>query len=220
MSQALVNENTNVEESGAWLLEARALQCTRHESLLFDDLSFTVSGGEVLQIDGANGSGKTSLIRILSGLAQADEGEVLCCKKEIQAYRSEYLQDLSYIAHANGIKMELTALENLHMTRALCTRLSKTSSEQALDCFGLLDYRDRTATNMSSGQRRRLALSRLLLSEARLWLVDEPFTSLDEASKETVRDMLIKHTDSGGCVIITTHEAINWQHVKVSKIEL
>ena len=220
MSQVPEDESSNAEKTGACLLEARGLQCSRHESLLFDDLSFTVSSGEVLQIDGSNGSGKTSLLRILSGLAQADEGEVLWCNKEIQAYRSEYLQDLVYIAHANGIKMELTALENLDMTRALCTRLSKTSSEQALDLIGLLDYTDRAAANMSSGQRRRLALSRLMLSEARLWLVDEPFTSLDEDSKKVVRDMLIRHTGSGGCVIITTHEAIDWQHAKVRKIEL
>jgi heme exporter protein A len=220
MSSATDNNNTQVEENSARLLQAKALQCTRHESLLFDDLSFTLSAGEVLQIDGANGSGKTSLIRILSGLAEADEGEVLWCEKEIQTYRSEYLQDLIYVAHTNGIKMELTGLENLDMTRALYTRLSKTSSEQALALFGLLDYSDRAAINMSSGQRRRLALSRLLLGEARLWLVDEPFTSLDEDSKTLVRDMLVKHTDSGGCVVITTHEAIDWQHAKVKKIEL
>ena len=115
--QAPLTDNIDVaqtaKEPAVLLLEARSLQCVKNDTVLFEDLDIALCGGEILQIDGANGSGKTSLIRILCGLAEADEGEVTWCGYNIQSYRSEYLQDLVYVAHANCIKTDLTLMENL-----------------------------------------------------------------------------------------------------------
>ncbi len=202
------------------LLEARALQCIKNDSVLFQNLDIALDGGEILQIDGANGSGKTSLIRILCGLARADEGDVTWCGYNIQSYRFEFLQDLAYIAHANGIKTDLTLIENLRVARALCVKTSDRTLEEVLTVVDLLEYADSPAANLSSGQKRRLALARLLLVDVRLWVLDEPLNSLDEASKQLVNKIIIEHIDGDGCVILTTHEHIDWQAHKVKKINL
>jgi heme exporter protein A len=208
------------EGSAELLLEARGLECIRNDAVLFSDLDFVLGSGEILQIDGANGSGKTSLIRILCGLAQAEQGEVRWCGQDIQGFRSEFLQDLVYVAHTNGIKIDLTPLENLRVVQALSTKANGRVLEEALAKVGLLDYADLPAANMSSGQRRRLALARLLVTDTRLWVLDEPFTSLDEASKQLVINMIIGHVDSGRSVILTTHETVDWQDRNVTRIEL
>ena len=222
--QAPLTDNIDVaqtaKEPAVLLLEARSLQCVKNDTVLFEDLDIALCGGEILQIDGANGSGKTSLIRILCGLAEADEGEVTWCGYNIQSYRSEYLQDLVYVAHANGIKTDLTLMENLVVVRALCAKTSKRSLEEVLALVELSEHADLPAANLSSGQRRRLALARLLIADVRLFVLDEPFNSLDETSKKMMSDIIVKHVDGGGSVILTTHERIDWRAHKVKNIEL
>ncbi|MFT7460930.1 MAG: heme exporter protein A [Planctomycetota bacterium] len=220
MQAPLSDDNISVEDSTELLLEARGLECCKNELVLFRDLEFALGRGEILQIDGANGSGKTSLIRILCGLAQADPGELRWFGKDIQSHRSEYLQDIVYVAHSNAIKIDLTPLENLALVQALCLKTSNRTLEEVLTVFGLLDYADLPAGNMSSGQRRRLALARILISAARLWVLDEPFTSLDDASKQVLRNLIIKHVENAGSVILTTHETVSWQDCKLKRIEL
>lgn len=207
-------------ESTELLLEGKGLACCKNESVLFTGLDLALSGGEILQIDGVNGSGKTSLLRILCGLAQADAGEVTWHGRRIDIHRSEYLQEVIYIAHSNGIKVDLTSLENLTLASALCMKTSKRTLKEILSLVGLLDYAEQTASNMSSGQKRRLALARLLISDARLWILDEPFTSLDEDGKELVSKMIIRHVDDDGCVILTSHETVYWLDQEVKTIEL
>lgn len=202
------------------LLEAQALECSKNDMVLFSDFGFALNSGEILQVDGANGSGKTSLLRILCGLAQADQGVVKWRGHDIHGYRSEYLQDMVYVAHSNGIKTDLTSLENLSLVQALCMKVSDRTLDEALAMVGLLDYVELPAANMSSGQRRRLALARLLVTDARLWVLDEPFTSLDELSKQLVTSMVIKHVENGGSAILTTHESVDWQECNVKRIEL
>jgi len=202
------------------LLQAQSLECSKNDTVLFRDFGFALNSGEILQVDGANGSGKTSLLRILCGLAQADQGVVKWRGQDIHGYRSEYLQDMVYVAHSNGIKTDLTALENLSLVQALCTKVSDRTLAEALAMVGLLDYAELPAANMSSGQRRRLALARVLVTDACLWVLDEPFTSLDELSKQLVTSMVIKHVKNGGSVILTTHESVDWQDCTMKRIIL
>lgn len=220
MSRPSADNNITGKTSAELLLEARALACSKNDTVLFRDFGFALNSGEILQVDGANGSGKTSLLRILCGLAQADQGEVKWQGQDIHSYRSEYLRDVVYVAHSNGIKTDLTLLENLGLVQALCTKVSDRTLAEALAMVGLLDYADLPAANMSSGQRRRLALARVLVTDARLWVLDEPFTSLDELSKQMVASMVIKHVENGGSVILTTHESVDWRDCTVKKIVL
>ena len=220
MLSPLTEDNVVPDATLPPLLEARDLGCRRNEVLLFAGLGFSLDAGEILQIDGANGSGKTSLLRILCGLAQAEQGEVLWCGQPMQGDRGAYLADLAYVAHANGVKGELTALENLAVAAALCTKTSSRSLEETLGETGLLNHADLPAANLSSGQRRRLALARLLVSAARLWILDEPFTALDEGGKRIVKDMITRHSKNGGTVILTTHESIDWQQQILKKVNL
>ena len=191
-------------------LLARGLSCQRNDRLLFENLQLRVGPGQVCQIDGANGSGKTSLIRILCGLALADEGEVYWDGRDIHSFRFEFLRDLVYVGHANGIKTDLSLLENMSIARALSVQANERHPEDVLQQLGLLEHADLPAANLSSGQKRKLALSRLLMTDCKLWILDEPLNSLDENSKAIVTDIIRQHVKDGGSLVLTTHEAIDW----------
>jgi len=176
--------------------------------VLFSGLSISVSDGEVLQIKGPNGSGKTSLLRILCGLAAPNEGTVYWNDRDIREYNGEYVENVSYVGHHNGIKKELTPYENLQVSNALSTSTNGSSPEQALEQFGLFGYEDTPVRKLSSGQQRRVALSRLLLTHARLWILDEPFTSVDDAGRKFIADVLKTHMDRGGMLLLVSHEPV------------
>ena len=200
------------------LLVAEGLSCLRSEELLFEEISFTLSSGEVLQVEGANGSGKTSLLRILCGLALPEEGKVSWNNQDIQEIRSEYAQDMHYVGHANGIKAELTPIENLVVAQSLTIPRGGCSCEDALAQMGIEELADVPVRKLSSGQRRRVALSSLLISEARLWLMDEPFTSLDDSSRLLVKQMIETHANTGGLAVIVTHDALELSDIPFKKI--
>jgi heme exporter protein A len=199
-------------------LVAEGLSCLRNEDLLFEGISFNLSSGEVLQIEGANGSGKTSLLRILCGLAFPEEGKVSWNNQDIQDIRSEYAQDMHYIGHTNGIKAELTPMENLVVAQSLTIPRQGCSCEEALAQLGVEELADMPVRKLSSGQRRRVALSSLLISEARLWLMDEPFTSLDDSSRLLVKKMIETHANTGGLAVIVTHDALELPNIPFKKI--
>ena len=205
-----VNENNS--------LVAEGLSCLRSEELLFKDISFNLSSGEVLQIEGANGSGKTSLLRILCGLVLPEEGFISWNGEDIQKIRSKYVQDMHYIGHTNGIKAELSPLENLVVAQSLTTPRREYSCEDALAQMGIEELADIPVRKLSSGQRRRVALSSLLISEARLWLMDEPFTSLDDSSRLLVKQMIETHAKNGGLVVIVTHDPLELPDIPFKKI--
>ena len=209
---AVLTENSEHShaDSGADALRGQALSCQRNERLLFENLQVRVGRGEILQIDGSNGSGKTSLIRILCGLAQASEGEVYWNGRDIHSYRSEFLRDLVYVGHMNGIKTDLSLLENMRIARALSVKGNQRNFEDVLDQLGLLEHADVVAAKLSSGQKRKLALSRLLITDCKLWILDEPLNSLDENSKVVVTEFIKQHVVNGGSLVLTTHEAIDW----------
>jgi heme exporter protein A len=196
-------------ESTPSLLTTEKLECTRDDRLLFNGLSFSLAGGEVLQIEGPNGSGKTSLLRILSGLRRADEGCVKWRDVEIQHARDDYYSSMVYIGHLPCIKNDLTTLENIRVL--LDTRSQSVSSaevERALASVGLAGFEDVPGKALSSGQRRRVLLAFLLLADARLWILDEPLTALDVKGVDLVESMILEHRENGGSVIFTTHHGM------------
>lgn len=199
------------------MLEARALLCERDERTLFRDLSFQVNAGEWVQITGGNGAGKTTLLRLLTGLARPDAGEVCWQGDPVARVRDSYHQNLLWIGHQPGIKTRLTALENLrffHQDGDSATCLA------ALAQAGLAGYEDIPVNQLSAGQQRRVALARLWLTRAALWILDEPFTAIDVNGVERLTQRMAEHTGQGGMVILTTHQPLNVATDKIRRIAL
>lgn len=189
-------------------LKAESLSCIRDTNILFEDLSFQLSSGEILVVEGRNGSGKTSLLRILSGIRQQDEGIVYWGGEDIQKLGATYRQDMAYLGHLDGIKHELSAVENLELV-SIYGKVSDDSIDDALDTIGLTEKADLKALNLSAGQKRRLALARLLLTDCCLWLLDEPLTALDKAGIALFEQLLKKHVSAGGMVVLSSHHDLN-----------
>lgn len=193
------------------MLDAINLTCARAERTLFSALSFTVSAGEIAQVAGENGAGKTSLLRILSGLSQADEGEVRWQGTPLHRQRDDFHQDLLWLGHQPGLKTVLTAFENISFFHAQCPEAQRF---EALICAGLLGFEDVPVGQLSAGQQRRVALARMWLSTAKLWILDEPFTAIDASGIEKLTQQLTRHTEVGGCVVLTTHQPLKLPGVR------
>ena len=201
-------------------LSADKLECVRNDMVLFSDLALSVSSGEVLQVVGPNGCGKTSLLRILCGLATPNEGSVYWNDRSIHEYNGEYIKNVSYVGHHNGIKVELTPAENLQVSNALSSTQNGMSAAEALKQFGLYGYEDTPVGKLSSGQKRRVALSRLLLTHAHLWILDEPFTSVDGEGRKFIADVLKTHMKSGGMLVLVSHEPVEIPEADIKKLHL
>lgn len=190
------------------MLEARELEAMRGGATLFSGLAFTLRPGALLRVTGANGSGKTSLLRLLCGLAQPNAGEVCWNGERIRALREEYWKQLAYVGHANALKDDLTVAENLEAGCALAgLDAAPARLRAAIARFGL-DGRERLPVKLlSQGQRRRAALARLALSETlALWILDEPFAALDADAVEQVQAVAGAHLARGGMIVLTTHQ--------------
>jgi len=189
-------------------LHVKSISCTRGYRDLFTGLDFQLSAGQVLRVEGKNGSGKTSLLRIMSGLAQPLEGEVLWQGKKIHHPESEYFQNLLFVGHRAGIKFELTPTENLCMARALNGSKSENGIEEALYQVGLYGFEETPCGNLSAGQKRRVALAQLYLTQSKVWILDEPYTSLDVAAVSKFEDLFTQHVNNGGSLVITSHQPV------------
>ncbi len=188
------------------MLEAADLRCERGGYRIFEKVSFLLSEGKLLRVVGANGSGKTSLLRILCGLALPAAGEVRWKGTPIRSLREEYSRELLYLGHAPAVKDELTAAENLRISCALAgVPISADNVSGALDRFGIPP--GKLVKQLSQGQRRRAALARLELSASvPLWLLDEPFTALDAVAADLTKGLIRNHVGGGGAVMYTTHQ--------------
>lgn len=214
------------------MLSVADLSCVRDERLLFDELSFTISSGELVQIEGHNGAGKTTLLRIIAGLGCADSGQVFWNKEDIQVAREDYYHELLFLGHQTGVKRELTAFENLAFFQAMhkCNQGSDLKGSpqvmgedalwQALAHVGLAGREDVPAGQLSAGQQRRVALARLWLSNHKLWVLDEPLTAIDKQGVKVLENLFLSHVERGGMVLLTTHQDMFTDSNHLRKIKL
>lgn len=189
------------------MLQIDALSCQRGGRRLFDRLSLVLEPGELVHLQGANGSGKTSLLRILAGLSIPASGVVRWNGVDIRECWDDYVSQLLYLGHQPAVKDDLTVQENLRVNCRLAGHEPAAPSlHAALEATGLLGRANLPARVLSQGQRRRLALSRLWLENRRLWILDEPFTALDVNATRILERRLESHLAAGGMVILTTHQ--------------
>ena len=200
-------------------LAVSGLSCARDDRLLFSDLSFEIKPRQMLLLEGRNGSGKTTLLRALCGIRPPDSGEIRWCGTPIEKLGPDYHAHIAYVAHADGVKRDLTALENLRMSRTL-GKPNATSLEAGLEQVGLDGFDDVLALNLSAGQQRRLALARLLITDSRLWILDEPYTSLDKSGIALFGEIMERHTAMGGMIILTAHHDVQLANADVRRLNL
>lgn len=191
------------------LLQADDLACERDWRMLFEHLDLQLHAGDLLQISGPNGSGKTSLLRLLSGLMQPTAGQILINGKPLTEQRAELARNLLWIGHAAGIKDLLTPVENLAWLCALHRPAESTAIWQALDAIGLRGFEDVPCHTLSAGQQRRVALARLYLDSPPIWILDEPFTALDKQGVAQLEEHLAGHCERGGMIVLTTHHTLS-----------
>lgn len=190
-------------------LQIDQLCCVRGDRELFRDLSFRADSGDLLHLKGHNGSGKTTLLRALAGLLLPESGEIRWQGQSIRNLREDYTRHLLYLGHLNGIKGDLTAVENLRIASVLDGyELDERRAWQVLAEIGLRGHEDLPSKHLSQGQKRRVALARLLVNDARVWILDEPFTALDVAAVELLQDVIRRHVGNGGIAIVTTHQEV------------
>lgn len=188
------------------VLRGRQLACERDERELFKDLDLSVADGDMLRIEGPNGSGKTSLLKILTAQLVPNSGALEWHGRPLPRVRDDYLRSLLYIGHTPGVTASLTAQENLEWAAALAGRHANAAViERALANAGLYGFETVPAGQLSAGQQRRVALARLELIPRPLWILDEPFTALDRAGVDWLEQRLLAHRDAGGAIVLTTH---------------
>jgi len=198
------------------MLEVSNLACSRGDHRLFSGLNFTLNPGKILQIQGENGSGKTSFLRTLCGFLRPDEGRISWHGEDIQKSAEDYYAQMIYLGHLNAIKDELSALENLRISAGLAGgHLTENNALAALRRMGLKGRERLPAKVLSQGQRRRVALARLLVNDAALWILDEPLTALDVGAVVLIEALIDEHLQRQGMVVFTTH-----QPLKVAGMEI
>jgi heme exporter protein A len=203
------------------MLEVTDLECVRGDRRLFSGLAFSLQAGELLHLHGHNGSGKTTLMRAICGLIQPTAGKVRWKGEGIRRLGEEFTRDLIYIGHKNGIKGDLNGVENLRIACVL-DGISITTRQawEALERMGLRGHEDLPTRVLSQGQKRRVAMARLLVNQAPLWILDEPFTALDLAAVEFLQSVIRAHVAAGGVVILTTHQEVNLTRGQVKQLQL
>ncbi len=199
------------------------LECARGDRQLFSGLSFEMDEGSLLHVHGPNGSGKTTLLRAIAGLVLPEEGEIHWRGQSARKLSEEFNSDLLYLGHHYGLKFELSGYENLRIFAKLAgVDVSESEVEVAMKTMGLARCVELPVKVLSQGQKRRVALARLLLKPAKLWILDEPFVALDVAAVSLLLEIIGQHVAEGGMVIMTTHQEVEvevgtLQHLHLGK---
>ena len=201
------------------LVSVENLAFERDDTCLFENIDLTVNAGDILQIEGPNGSGKTTLLRLLTTALEPRSGFIRYRGQSVTACRHEYLSDLLYVGHQPAVKLTLTAEENLRWMVAASAGSNNLSIQEALQLVGLSGYTDLPCYALSAGQHRRVALARLLMSQAKLWYLDEPFTAIDKQGVAFLESCLQRHVDAGGAVVLSTHQDLALGAVRKYKLE-
>ena len=209
-----------VSESIESMLDVQKLSVVRDERCLFKNLSFSVRYGQLLYVRGRNGAGKTTLMRTLCGFIRPGAGEILWNGSAIQRDMIDFRRSLVYIGHENAIKGDLTVLENLVFYRTLHEVSSRTAAFDGLEQLGIARLAHVPCRFLSAGQKRRVALSRLHGSRAKLWLLDEPFAALDASGQQTVAGLIAEHLANGGLGVVTSHQDADWGQVNLQEFNL
>ena len=203
------------------MLKVSDLECVRGERSLFKDVNFSLEAGELLQVNGPNGSGKTSLLRMLCGLATPAHGEIFWLGDNIRSLDEGYYNSITYLGHLNGVKDNLNAIENLRISSALAGNgIDESEAYIALQKMGLVGRETLPVKVLSQGQRRRVTLARLLVSSTVLWILDEPLVALDTSAVLLVKSILEQHLIKGGMVVMTTHQDINIAAIVTKRLQL
>jgi heme exporter protein A len=193
------------------IIEVASISLTRTQKNIACDLSFSLLGGEIIQLLGANGIGKTTILRALAGLIRPESGQILWSGEKVEDVTT-LSNSIVYIAHLHGLEENLTPLENLNFLSQVAAPSPIRSSESVLKELHLESSMHIQTARLSAGQKQRVSLAKLLMFDAPLWLLDEPFTALDDRSKSQLEDIVDKHLDKGGAVVIATHQKFNCKH--------
>jgi len=203
------------------MLEIVNLACSRGDRHLFTGLNFSLDTGSLLYVKGKNGSGKTTLLRTICGLFLQDEGEIRWNGENVRELSEEFTKEVVYLGHLNGIKSDLTGLENLQVSTVLDgDEVSEEQIWDALKRMGLAGFEDLPTKVLSQGQKRRVTLARLLLNDSKLWILDEPFTALDVAAVDLLQSVIAEHVENGGMVILTTHQEVALTSGQIQQLQL
>ena len=188
------------------------LSCQKGYNLLFENLSFEVSPGEVMKISGSNGSGKTSLLRIIAGLSSPESGFIEYNQKKTNS--RNHNEKFLYLGHQSALSPELTCIENLEYLNGLSSGVDASNIQKALKEIGLNGYENDFSGSLSAGQKRKIVLSMLFITQAKVWLLDEPFTALDSNGIQVIENQIENHCNNGGLCILTTHQKSNIKNLK------
>lgn len=196
----------------ACLIRTENLCFERDEIKVIDRVNLELNSGDLLQVEGCNGSGKTTLLRLLTTAIKPTSGRIFYQGKKLSDCRYEYCSNIIFIGHQIALKERLTPVENLDWLSPI--GLSQDSINRALDLVGLRDFETAPSWSLSAGQKRRVALARLIVSNAKIWFLDEPFTAIDTQGIGLMRQLIDDHVSKGGAVVFSTHQSVDMKNVR------
>lgn len=196
----------------ACLIRTENLCFERDEIKVIDRVNLELNSGDLLQVEGCNGSGKTTLLRLLTTAIKPTSGRIFYQEKKLSDCRYEYCSNIIFIGHQIALKERLTPVENLNWLSPIA--LSQDSINRALDLVGLRDFETAPSWSLSAGQKRRVALARLIVSNAKIWFLDEPFTAIDTQGIGLMRQLIDDHVSKGGAVVFSTHQSVDMKNVR------
>ena len=194
------------------LIRTENLCFERDEIKVIDPVNLELNSGDLLQVEGCNGSGKTTLLRLLTTAIKPTSGRIFYQGKKLSDCRYEYCSNIIFIGHQIALKERLTPVENLNWLSPI--GLSQDSINRALDLVGLRDFETAPSWSLSAGQKRRVALARLIVSNAKIWFLDEPFTAIDTQGIGLMRQLIDDHVSKGGAVVFSTHQSVDMKNVR------